>query len=310
MEAGIIIISESARSDYGVIRYNNVKLLGQQGIHGTVGGIRLESSNPVHRYMKYSAGGGWEPVETPVINESAVSLTVNGEVWLTFMCTPVDLEALAVGFLFNEGLIQSYAEVASTRRCLNGENMDIWLHKSIEKPTQWRRTSGCSGGQTRSEQSTSDPIHTEFSIAPEVIFRGMEALLVSQQLYRQARGVHCSALSDGEQMLIKAEDIGRHNTLDKLAGLMLIHGIKPEQGIIYTTGRISSEMLQKSARMGASVVVSRTSPTALSIRTAESFGITLIGYARRNQFNVYTHARRLMPSGMWMHAEQVVNAGD
>jgi FdhD protein len=219
------------------------------------------------------------------------------------MCTPADLEALAVGFLFNEGIIQTFAEVAAVRPCQNNENIDIWLNKPAQKPAQWRRTSGCSGGQTRSEHTINDPILSEFHFEPEILFLGMAQLLAAQELYREARGVHCSALSDGQQLLIQAEDIGRHNTLDKLVGLMLMNAIEPEHRIIFTTGRISSEMLQKSARMGASVVVSRTSPTTLSIQSAETFGITLVGYARRNQFNVYTHPQRLMLSDTWIHAE-------
>jgi FdhD protein len=271
----------------------------------------LQSSNPPLRYVKYQAGSGWEPVESRVIRESPVSLTVNGEVWLTFMCTPADLEALAVGFLFNEGLIRGYEDVASARPCQNNENIDVWLHQSIEKPTQWRRTSGCSGGQTRSESSMNGDLNTsETKFAPEILFQGMQQLLASQELYREARGVHCSALSDGQQLLLQAEDIGRHNTLDKLVGRMLIEGIQPEHRIIFTTGRISSEMLQKSVRIGASVIVSRTSPTSLSVETAEAFGITLVGYARRNQFNVYTHPGRLMLSEVWTPAHQMIDSGD
>jgi FdhD protein len=90
-----------------------------------------------------------------------------------------------------------------------------------------------------------------------------------------------------------AEDIGRHNTLDKIAGWILLKGIDLSQRFLLTTGRISSEMLQKAARLSASVVISRTSPSSLSIQLADAFGITLIGYARRNRFNIYTHPRRI-----------------
>jgi FdhD protein len=94
-------------------------------------------------------------------------------------------------------------------------------------------------------------------------------------------------------MYIHAEDIGRHNTIDKIAGQYLIQQPVLERKIIVTTGRISSEMLYKSARLGAAAVVSRTSPTMLSVELAAAAGITLVGYARRNQFNVYTHPEQL-----------------
>jgi FdhD protein len=125
----------------------------------------------------------------------------------------------------------------------------------------------------------------------------MEQLLQIQELYRAARGVHCSALSNGRQILTHAEDIGRHNTLDKLAGQVLLEDLHPDPVVILTTGRVSSEMLQKSARLGASAVVSRTSPTSQSVALAEQLSITLAGYARRTQLFIYTHPERVLPPG-------------
>jgi FdhD protein len=107
-------------------------------------------------------------------------------------------------------------------------------------------------------------------------------------------GVHSSCLCDGQEAIITCEDIGRHNTLDKLAGRYLMGSYNVSKKVIVSTGRISSEMLQKSARIGAAFVISRTSPSSLSIELADHFGITLIGYAHRNQFNVYTHPGRVI----------------
>jgi FdhD protein len=121
----------------------------------------------------------------------------------------------------------------------------------------------------------------------------MDQLFHVQELYRQSRGIHCSALSDGSSLLVHAEDIGRHNTLDKLAGQLLLEPVEFQPRIIFSTGRISSEMLQKSARLGASIVVSRTAASSMAIELAQQYGITLIGYARRASFNVYTHPGRL-----------------
>jgi FdhD protein len=144
-----------------------------------------------------------------------------------------------------------------------------------------------------------------FVLTPEQITGLVAGLFESQTIYRQTGGVHTSALSDGEQLIASTEDVGRHNTLDKLAGLCLLQGILPERRVIVTTGRISSEMLQKARRMGASVVISRTSPSSLSIRLANQWGITLIGYARRNRFNVYSHPGRiLLPAKRQEHVKQ------
>ncbi len=259
----------------------------------------MQNDRPI-QLMQFTSSGGWEAVPARVISESSVSLTVNGEVWISFMCTPADLEALAVGFLFNEGIIQSMADVAAVSTCENGSNVDVWLNFNVQKPAQWRRTSGCTGGVTSSQPKPKAHLAVKKSkFSPQVVLNAMNQLLEVQELYREARGVHCSAVSDGQRIIYRAEDIGRHNTLDKLAGMMLLQPVPMERKIIVTTGRISSEMLQKSARLGAQVVISRTSPTSLSVEMANEIGITLIGYARRSQFLVYAVPERLMVSLEW-----------
>ena len=114
-----------------------------------------------------------------------------------------------------------------------------------------------------------------------------------QSLYQEVGGVHASALSDGETLLVVCEDIGRHNTLDKIAGKIILNQIEITNPILLTSGRISSEMMQKASSIGAPIVVSRTSPTSSSIRLAEESGITLIGYAFGRQFKIYTNPHRI-----------------
>ena len=268
--------------------------------------------NQTIRFQQY-ASGDWKTISGEVITEKPVSLTVNGEVWLTFMCTPVDLEALAVGFLFNEGFIQTMAEVADVRTCENQENIDVWLNQSVEKPKQWRRTTGCTGGVTSiSTEMNGKPVLNGGMLTPQQVCELIAQLFDAQDLYRKSGGVHTSALSDGERILITAEDIGRHNTLDKIAGKLLLEGLRPERRILLTTGRISSEMLQKAGRINASILITRTSPSSLSIEMAERQGITLIGYARRSQFNLYTHPERMVthPERMVTHSEGLVTHPD
>lgn len=255
------------------------------------------------QFLQYSSGD-WNSIQNgTAIVERSVSLTVNGEFWLSFMCTPIDLEALAVGFLFNEGLINSYDEIAQVHLCASGDNVDVWLHHAIDKPKNWSRTTGCTGGMTGVKiDNASDrdslafkPIHTNngFVISSEQVIHLIEQLFDAQDLYHQTGGVHTSALSDGQVIRVAAEDIGRHNTLDKLAGKCLLEQIYLPHRILLTTGRISTEMLQKAIRIGAVVVISRTAASSLAIDLADKFDVTLIGYARRNRFNVYTHKTRL-----------------
>jgi len=255
----------------------------------------IEPRKPIHFFQvgakKTDSLKGSTIVETPV------SLTVNGEVWTTFMCTPIQLEAMMVGFLFNEGVINAIEEVADARICEHGDNVDVWLKHEASKPDSWTRTSGCTGGVTAVaaiERPQPVSVSDEFNLFPGQINHLVEMLFESQELYRETGGVHTSALSDGDQVILSAEDIGRHNTLDKIAGLCLMENVWPERRILVTTGRISSEMLQKGVRMGAKVVASRTSPSSLSIELAEAWGITLIGYARRNRFNLYAAPERIL----------------
>jgi FdhD protein len=250
------------------------------------------------QYQQYRAGKV-EAIDGGVVVEAPVSLTVNGQVWLTFMCTPNNLEALAIGFLYNEGVIQSKEEIADFHICESGDNIDVWLHRTVEQPDHWTRTSGCTGGMTandpRDDIASRTPIRRNGgTLSSKAVCQLIEQLFESQQLYRQVGGVHTSVLSDGVSSQVVAEDIGRHNSVDKIAGLCLLENIRMRKKILLTTGRISSEMLQKSARIGASIVISRTSPSSLSIELAERFGITLIGYARRDRFNVYTHPGRIL----------------
>jgi len=258
----------------------------------------MSDSHLLFQYVQFESGY-LEKAEAEVITEVPVSLTVNGEFWLTFMCTPVDLEALAVGFLYNEGLISTKEEIASVYLCATGDNIDVWLYHPVQKPEIWRKTSGCTGGFTSVELEISKKYiqhqinNNGVILNPSDISNIVEQLFKSQSLYRRTGGVHTSGLYDGHEMILIAEDIGRHNTLDKIAGLYLLHDIQQPNKVIVSTGRISSEMLQKSARLGASIIISRTSPSSLSIQLAENYGIKLIGYARRGQFKVYTHPQRI-----------------
>jgi FdhD protein len=258
---------------------------------------------PVH-YQRYRVSAGWDGVDDRVIAETAVTLSVNGQPWLNFTCTPTHQDDLAVGFLYNEGILQHWGEIAAVDVCAQGDHVDVWLNRAAERPAFWQRTSGCSGGVTSvTEDLPANPhpnprgavLGPEAGLTPRAILTGMEQLLESQSLYRQAGGVHSSALSDGQSIRAHAEDIGRHNTLDKLAGQVLRLGLVLQPAILLTTGRVSSEMMQKAARLRAAAVVSRTSPTSQSVTLAEAWGITLVGYARRTGFQVYTHPERIHP---------------
>lgn len=248
------------------------------------------------KFQQFRSGKGVSS-EGELIVEKPVELYVNGILWITFMCTPNLLRALAVGFLYNEGVIESAEQVVEFHICENREIVDVWLGHHAEKPKEWKRTSGCTGGYTALDLDELNlEVANDFALEADRVRHLVESLFESQDLYKKTGGVHTSILTDGDQMILSAEDIGRHNSLDKIAGLYLLEGEKFNKKILLSTGRISSDMLQKGARIGAAVVISRTSPTSMSVKLAERWGITLIGYARRNRFNIYTHPDRIIES--------------
>jgi len=253
--------------------------------------INAYQVTPIHRFHH----GKTDYEEDGIIVEQSVSLTVNGKVWLSFMCTPVDIEALAVGFLYNEKIISSVNEIQDIFICEHRDNIDIWLDRSVEEPKNWRRTSGCTGGYTSAVLEEVTPVPSNgLVVEPTQILSLIHNLFETQEIYRKSGGVHSSALADKEKILFHVEDVGRHNTLDKIAGKIILNEIKHEPKIILTTGRISSEMLQKAARLKTSILISRTSPTSMSVELAARLGITLVGYARGHRFNVYSHPQRVM----------------
>jgi len=239
-------------------------------------------------------GDEWSTIDAGVPQEIPVSLYVNGLEFMTFMCTPLQQQALAVGFMANEGLINSLEEVKIARLCQSGNCIDVWLSHAVTRPSRTIITSGCGSGVTFDDLSRKiEPLQGQVQVTPQQIYDLVRQLHQAEQLYQSVRGIHTSALSDGQRLLLVAEDVGQHNTLDKVRGMAMYQGIETQARILLCSGRISSEMLSKAASMGALVVVSRTSPTSLSLDLARAWGITLIGYAREDRMNVYTGAERL-----------------
>ena len=233
-------------------------------------------------------------IDAGVPEEAALSIYVNGVELTAFMFTPVQQKALALGFLKNEGLIARIDEVQVAHVCTGGTCADIWLSHAVQRPSRSIITSGCGGGVTFVDLSSRiEPLTSEVQVTPAQVRDLMRQLLGAGKLYNAVRGVHTSVLSDGERVLLVAEDIGRHNTVDKLRGLALMQGLDTRGCILLSSGRISSEMLVKAAKMGMPVIVSHSSPTSLAVTMARAWGITLIGYVRRNRMNVYAGEERL-----------------
>ncbi len=242
----------------------------------------------------YRNGTG-QPAEGDLPVEEEVVLAVNGQDLVVWMCTPSLLEELALGFLYNEGLIDGMGEVASVRVCGTGRCVDVWLHKDVEIPPLRTLTSGCAGGTTFEHlRSVRPALTSDLTVTSAQIVALARRLQKATRTPGRVRGVHFSALAIGEELRFVAEDVGRHNSVDKLAGLCLRHNQPMRDLILLTTGRVSSEMLVKAARMNAPVVISLSAPTSLSAELARLWNIALIGYARGRSFRLYAGGHRIV----------------
>jgi FdhD protein len=235
-------------------------------------------------------------VGSAVIEEALVCIFVNGQELATFMCTPHHLEELAIGFLRSEGFIQNLADIDLLTLSASGTCVDIWLRDLNFTPPQRRIiTSGCGGGVTFDDLSQRHPpLDVTITLTPKQIAALMQKLHLAAELYNEVRGVHTSALSDGQELLLVAQDVGRHNTIDRLWGQALRQGLNTRGRILIASGRISSEMLNKAAKMEIPVIISRTSPTSLSVELGQAWNITVIGYVRGHTFRVYSVPERVV----------------
>lgn len=251
-------------------------------------GIRPSQYVTVGRGKSYS-DDGW------VVEEEQVCLSVNGEELATFMASPTDLKQMAVGFLANEGIIQRVSDIHHLHLSQNGTCADVWLHDtSFEKPRKFIITAGCGGGVTFDDLSQQhEPLVSDLSVTPRQLADLMRKMHLGAALYQQARGIHTAVLATMDQILLQVEDIGRHNCLDKLRGAALLDEIETRDRILLSSGRISSEMINKARRLGTPIVCSRTSPTSLSVALAEAWNITIVAYLRQDRMRIYAHPERI-----------------
>jgi FdhD protein len=259
----------------------------------------------VRRYVRFR-GGEARTVEEPVIAEMRLRIVVDDADVVELMCSPHRVNALVLGFLYHEGMIDALDDVASIRVCLPDGLAEVWLTRpSPPLPARRIVTSGCTGGVSfgayLEELDRLRLPPDTVQVIPERVSVALRQLYDHAALYNQSGGVHTSILVDPSSpadpssgVLAVGEDIGRHNTLDKLRGEALLRDIDTRGTMIVASGRISSEMLVKAALMGVPIVGSRTSPTQLAVTLAERLGLTVIGYIRSASMNVYTSPERIV----------------
>ncbi|KZE51748.1 sufurtransferase FdhD [Brevibacillus parabrevis] len=244
----------------------------------------------------------WEDDE--IVTEYPLTIFLNEEEFATIVCTPADLEEMVVGFLAAEGAIQSFAEIKQITIDEAKGMAYIDLHKATILSQSFyskRRITSCCGKSRQSfyffsDARTAKPASGSTSVTPLQCIKLMEDLQASSDIHRQTGGVHNAALCSPEQILLQYSDIGRHNALDKIYGKCLRENISTTDKILVFSGRLSSEVLLKAAKIGAGIILSKSAPTDLALQLADELQITAVGFIRHNKMNVYTQPQRIILS--------------
>ncbi len=232
--------------------------------------------------------GTVEEVKGEVVREQPLVIYVNEKKFVTLLCSPQKLDCLVVGYLWLEKVIADLDDIARLDVSEVDGRADVTLTREVELPSERILTSGCGGGITfRIDPRLFPRINSSLRVRPEALFQRMKDLFAAAVNYRSSRGIHGAALADGDHLLVVAEDVGRHNAVDKVKGEALLKGIPTTDRVLLSTGRISSEMLLKAARMGVPLVASRTSPTEMAVSLAEQLGVTVVGYVKPDSLNLY-----------------------
>lgn len=239
--------------------------------------------------------------EDDVVVEYPLTLYLDGIEWVTLMCSPDSLKHLACGFLKSEGLIKRYEEIEALT--IDEEKGHGWITLKESNPLVRKLhgkrtlTSGCAKGVTFSralDAVTLMPCKSRFQVRFDSLTSLMADFNGASKVFKATGGVHSCAVCSATEILMLKEDIGRHNAVDKLIGEGLAHSVALDDKILLTSGRISSEILIKSARAGFPILASRSAPTDMAVREAEKLGITVVGFLRGQRCNVYSEPWRIL----------------
>ena len=236
--------------------------------------------------------------------ETAIALVYDGGTEAVMMATPADLEDFAYGFSLNEGIVAATADIRALEieDQADGIELRMWLTGDRAQALAGRRRTragptGCGlcGVDSLAEAVRTPPtVQSSLTVPAADLIAAMGQLSERQALNRQTRAVHAAALYvPAEGIVAVREDVGRHNALDKLAGALAREGRSAAGGVILMTSRLSVELVQKAAVMGAPIIAAVSAPTALALRTAEQAGITLAGIVRDDGLEVFTWPERI-----------------
>jgi len=249
---------------------------------------------PTHNIIRVTQGKQ-ELAKRQVVEEYPLRLRVNGRDLATLVCSPHQLNFLLAGFFRLQGFINSLEDILSMGVCDDYGLAELRIRTELPERLQPTLTSGCGTGVAYNlPQNLLDLSQQRLrSYQSADLFKLMNDLQGLTEQYRSHGGIHSAAIGDDDGLLLHAEDIGRHNTLDRLVGEALFKGLELKDKMLVTSGRVSTEMVAKAAHIGVGLIASRTSPTDKAIELCEQAGISLIGYLRGNNMEIYSHPEQL-----------------
>ncbi|MFS0647203.1 formate dehydrogenase accessory sulfurtransferase FdhD [Siminovitchia sp. 179-K 8D1 HS] len=233
--------------------------------------------------------------------EFPLTIYIDGEEFATAVCSPTDLEQLTVGFLASEGIIRQIDDLASL--IMDHDRgfayAELKRKQTISKEFYSKRMIGSCCGKSRqfyfyNDAKTAKTVMSKQKISVDQCFHLMKQLQMRSEDFQLTGGVHNAALCTTGEVLASFSDIGRHNALDKIYGHCLMNQVPLQDKAIAFSGRISSEVVLKAAKIGVGILISKSAPTTLGISLAEDLGITAIGFARKTQLNIYSHPERII----------------
>ncbi|WP_412762479.1 formate dehydrogenase accessory sulfurtransferase FdhD [Priestia megaterium] len=244
-----------------------------------------------------------ESVEDKIVTEFPVTVKINEEEFVTMVCSPQYIEDMVIGYLASEGVIRAYKDIKN----IWIQEKEGYVHVTIDKLNPYfqnlqnkRYITSCCGASRQGFVFINDAltakkmndISVELSIKD--CFQLMNKLQQSAATFQETGGVHNAAICDKNGFMLSRMDIGRHNALDKLYGYCLKNHISIRDKVVVFSGRISSEILLKVAKIGCEIVLSKSAPTELALNLAEELRITTIGFIRNDSLNIYTCPERIL----------------
>lgn len=227
-----------------------------------------------------------------VVEECPVTLNINGLDLVTLVASPHQLNFLIIGFLYLQGFISRIEDIETLGVCSEQGVARVRLVPEIPKGLRPTVTTGCGGGISYNLSLPAQAI-SSMSYSCDGLIELLKQMHEKALKYAEHGGIHSAAIGTKDGLLLDCEDIGRHNTVDRLAGEALFRGLDLRETMLITSGRISSEMVIKAARLGVGLLASRSTPSDQAVKLCQQAGIVLVGYLRGGRFEIFTYPERL-----------------